>query len=148
MPNLSVAKIAGALAVLGTSVVISACGGSDPPAQTPVNAADTTAPAPGGAPGPSTPSTKGRRSVGRHHDGDAGGWNSGRFDDDRSGGHVRRDDAGSGDGRHRGRCEEEERLEGCDEHCGSRGSGRKAGRGCELRRRHLLREEISLQNPS
>jgi len=35
-PNLSVEKIAGALAVLGTSVMMAACGG-DKPANTPVN---------------------------------------------------------------------------------------------------------------
>lgn len=36
-PNLSVEKIAGALAVLGASVLVAACGG-DKPAQTPVDA--------------------------------------------------------------------------------------------------------------
>ncbi len=57
MPNLSFAKIAGALAVLGTSVAITACA-SDKPAQAPVTSTDTSAPAPGGAPGPATPDTK------------------------------------------------------------------------------------------
>ena len=37
-PNLSVEKIAGALAVLGTSVLISACGGGDKPSASPVDA--------------------------------------------------------------------------------------------------------------
>ena len=45
-PNLSVEKIAGALAVLGTSVLMAACGGEEKPANAPVHA--TEAPAPGG----------------------------------------------------------------------------------------------------
>ena len=45
-PNLSVEKIAGALAVLGTSVLMAACGGGDKPANTPVNSSET--PAAGG----------------------------------------------------------------------------------------------------
>jgi hypothetical protein len=44
-PNLSVEKIAGALAVLGTSVLMAACGG-DKPANAPVNSTET--PAAGG----------------------------------------------------------------------------------------------------
>jgi hypothetical protein len=47
-PNLSVEKIAGALAVLGTSVLMAACGGDNPPANTPVNANETTPPAASG----------------------------------------------------------------------------------------------------
>ena len=39
-PNLSVENIAGALAVLGTSVLMAACGG-DKPANTPVNSSET-----------------------------------------------------------------------------------------------------------
>ncbi|MCW5837465.1 MAG: hypothetical protein KIS78_34045, partial [Labilithrix sp.] len=45
-PNLSVEKIAGALAVLGTSVVMAACGGGDKPAESPVTS--TEAPLAGG----------------------------------------------------------------------------------------------------
>lgn len=41
-PNLSVESIAGALAVLGTSVLISACGGDAPKPNTPVNATEVT----------------------------------------------------------------------------------------------------------
>lgn len=40
-PNLSVEKIAGALAVLGTSVLMAACGGGDKPANAPVNSTET-----------------------------------------------------------------------------------------------------------
>jgi hypothetical protein len=46
-PNLSVEKIAGALAVLGTSVMLAACGGEEKPAQSPadaVKATETSAP--------------------------------------------------------------------------------------------------------
>jgi len=46
-PNLSVENIAGALAVLGTSVLMAACGGGDKPANTPVNATETPAAASG-----------------------------------------------------------------------------------------------------
>ena len=41
-PNLSVENIAGALAVLGTSVALAACGGEAKPAETPVNATEVT----------------------------------------------------------------------------------------------------------
>lgn len=47
-PNLSVEKIAGALAILGTSVVMAACGG-EPAPNTPVNANETAAPTSGAA---------------------------------------------------------------------------------------------------
>jgi hypothetical protein len=39
-PNLSLEKIAGALAALGTGVLISACGGGDKPASSPVEATE------------------------------------------------------------------------------------------------------------
>ena len=40
-PNLSVEKIAGALAVLGTSVLMAACGGDNKPAESPVKSSET-----------------------------------------------------------------------------------------------------------
>ena len=40
-PNLSMEKIASALAALGTSAFMVACGGADKPANTPVDATET-----------------------------------------------------------------------------------------------------------
>lgn len=48
-PNLSVENIAGALAVLGTSVLMAACGGGDKPPTSPVNSTETPAGAGGEA---------------------------------------------------------------------------------------------------
>src|SRR5687767_4619769 len=62
-PNLSIEKIAGALAVLGTSALIASCCGSDKPADTPVKANEVS---------PASPkSSEGASSCGSHSGGAA-----------------------------------------------------------------------------
>jgi hypothetical protein len=61
-PNLSVEKIAGALAVLGAGVMMYACGG-DKPANTPVNSTET----PAAAGDPATKAADGHCGAGKEH---------------------------------------------------------------------------------
>src|SRR6476659_9240001 len=66
-PNLSFQSLAGTLAMLGTSALISACGGSEPAPQTPANATSTeVAPATGATASPTGQASCSAASCGAH----------------------------------------------------------------------------------
>jgi len=142
-PNLSVENIAGALAVLGTSVLMAACGGGDKPASSPVNASETPA-ATGGDAKPGEAGCSAGHKAGEagcsagHKAGEAGCSAGHKAGEAGCGGRGSGCEArGGACGREAGRREEAGRHEeaGC--------SGGEEERRCGLRRWHLLREEVS-----